>query len=226
MPILDGCCCFEQLSTGSKASAVYSFLSGVANIIIDLYAIVSLYWMRQELEANEREIWIPAGITVLMCFELAFNIIRLPLSLCLYVGVNQGYEGKNLIKAWKWGMGIFRVYQLFLMIYVLVWIGGHRMTDVIYVFPEAIVIAVYWLVETIVFISAMLCVVSYWEELMEEIFGKERRVRYFTKLANIRQAARNRLGMNTSRSYYGSRATLGGSQYSLARSQQSIPSKA
>ena len=41
-------------------------ISGVANIVIDIYALVSLYWMHHDLEANEQEIWSPYGL----CYKI------------------------------------------------------------------------------------------------------------------------------------------------------------
>lgn len=45
--------------------------------------------------------------------------------MCLFL---QGYEGKNLIFSWVYGMSAFRFYHFFLMMYVLIWIGGHRIS--------------------------------------------------------------------------------------------------
>ena len=56
-------------------------------------------------------------------------------------------------------------------------------------------------------IAAVLCVVSYWQELQEMLYGKERRIKYHRKLANIRTAALS--GHTTPyKSYYASRSML------------------
>jgi hypothetical protein len=72
-------------------------------------------------------------------------------------------------------------------------------------------------------IVAIMCVMSFWEELMDEVYGKFRRVKYLTMLANIRNAAlQNRTintGINTPRSYY---AQSVASTLHMAPSQMSI----
>lgn len=55
--------------------------------------------------------------------------------------------------------------------------------------------------------AAILCVVSYWQELMDDLYGKERRMKYYSKMANIRSAALSG-AMTPYRSYFGSRSTL------------------
>lgn len=65
-------------------------------------------------------------------------------------------------------------------------------------------------------VAAILCVVSYWQELQDDLFGKEKRVKYHRKLANIRTAALS--GVNTPyKSYYSSRSML-----QLNQSQMSL----
>jgi hypothetical protein len=57
---------------------------------------------------------------------------------------------------------------------------------------------------------------SYWQELQDDLFGKEKRVKYHRKLANIRTAALS--GVNTPyKSYYSSRSML-----QLNQSQMSL----
>lgn len=72
-------------------------------------------------------------------------------------------------------------------------------------------------------IAAILCVVSYWQELQDDLYGKQRRLKYYNKLANIRQAA---LSGNATpyKSYYSSRSMLmlSQSQASLNRSLQPL----
>lgn len=70
-------------------------------------------------------------------------------------------------------------------------------------------------------LAAILCVVSYWQELQDELYGKQRRLKYYSKLANIRQAALS--GHATPyKSYFSSRSMLmlNQSQTSLNRSFQ------
>ena len=64
-------------------------------------------------------------------------------------------------------------------------------------------------------IAAILCVVSYWQELQEMLYGKESRIKYHRKLANIRTAALS--GYSTPKSYYASRSML-----QLSQSQMSL----
>ena len=56
-------------------------------------------------------------------------------------------------------------------------------------------------------LAAILCVISYWQDLQDDLYGKERRMKYYSKLANIRNAALS--GQNTPyKSYFSSRSQL------------------
>ena len=79
--------------------------------------------------------------------------------------------------------------------------------------------------------AAIICVMSFWEELMDEVYGKFRRVKYLSMLANIRQAAMenrsiNTGGMNTPRSIYAhsvaSNLHMAPSQMSIGRKEKGI----
>jgi len=60
-----------------------------------------------------------------------------------------------------------------------------------------------------------MCVVSYWQELQEMLYGKERRIKYHRKLANIRTAALS--GYSTpGKSYYASRSMMQLSQSQIS----------
>jgi len=53
--------------------------------------------------------------------------------MCLYLSVRlavsvQEFEGKSLLFTWVYGVVIDRLYDLFLGVYLMVWIGGHRIT--------------------------------------------------------------------------------------------------
>ena len=56
-------------------------------------------------------------------------------------------------------------------------------------------------------IAAIMCVVSYWQEMHDELYGKERRITYYKKLANIRTAALSG-AMTPYRSHFASQTTL------------------
>lgn len=216
MPILTGCCCFTSLKTGSRASALFTAVTGICNIAIDISALIRLHYAENTMIAQEYWLYFPPGIIPLMYIELAFSVALLALAIVLLIGINYNYDGKSMIKAWVAGMCLDRFYDFFLGVYVLVWIGGHRFDDVVYVVPEAIVVAIYWLINSLVLIAAILCVVSYWQELQDDLYGKERRLKYYSKLANIRSAALS--GQNTPyKSYYSSRSML-----MLSQSQASI----
>ncbi|ESN98687.1 hypothetical protein HELRODRAFT_162141 [Helobdella robusta] len=86
--------------------------------------------------------------------------------------------------------------------------------EMIYVIPESIVVAIYWILNFFLLAAALICVVSYWQELLDDLYGKERRVKYFHKMANIRSAALS--GNNTPyRSGFGSKSSLMLSQGSI-----------
>jgi hypothetical protein len=143
------------------------------------------------------------------------------LGIVLLIGINYEFEGKKLLYTWIFGVIIDRFYDAFLGVYIMVWIGGHRFSDVIYVLPESIVIAVYWLLSTVIMVAAILCVVSYWQELQDLLFGKEHRIKYHRKLANIRTAALS--GYTTPyKSYYSSRSMLQLSQSQASLSNQDM----
>lgn len=216
MPILTGCCCFTSLKTGSRASAIFTAVTGICNIAIDISALVRLHYAEKTLIAQEFWLYFPPGIIPLMYIELAFSVVLLALAIVLLIGINYNYDGKSLIKTWVVGVCLDRFYDFFLGVYILVWIGGHRFDDVVFILPESIVVAIYWLLNSLVLIAAILCVISYWQELQDDLFGKERRLKYYSKLANIRSAALS--GQNTPyKSYYSSRSML-----LLSQSQASI----
>jgi hypothetical protein len=168
------------------------------------------------IEPQEQYVYFAPGILPLTYIELFSNVGAFILGIVLLIGINFEYDGQKMIYAWLWGIGLNRFYNIFLGVYIMVWIGGHRFTDVIYVIPESIVVAVYWIISTILMVAAILCVVSYWQELQDDLFGKEKRVKYHRKLANIRTAALS--GVNTPyKSYYTSRSML-----QLNQSQMSL----
>jgi len=177
------------------------------NFTIDVAAIVRMHMLFNEIEPQEKYVYFAPGILALTYIELFSNVAVFILGIVLLIGINYAYDGKRMIYAWIVGVSLNRFYNVFLGVYIMVWIGGHRFTDVIYVIPECIVVAVYWISSTIIMVAAILCVVSYWQELQNDLFGKEKRVKYHRKLANIRTAALS--GYNTPyKSYYSSRSML------------------
>ena len=58
-----------------------------------------------------------------------------------------------MIRSWKIGVIFFRLYEALLGTYILAWIGGHRVSDLIYMEPSMIVIAFYWLINTVLIVS-------------------------------------------------------------------------
>jgi len=40
----------------------------------------------------------------------------------------QEFEGKSMLFTWMYGVIIDRLYDVFLGVYIMVWIGGHRFT--------------------------------------------------------------------------------------------------
>lgn len=207
MPILTGCCCFDSLKAGSRASAFFTVVMAVCNIAIDISSLVRLHYLDKHLEPQQIFLYFPPGIIPLIYIELFYNVVLIALAVVLLIGINYGIDGKTMIYTWIIGVVIDRLYDIFLGIYILAWIGGHRFGEIVYVIPECIVVAVYWLLNFIILIAAILCVVSYWQELMDELYGKQRRLKYYSKLANIRQAA---LSGNATpyKSYYSSRSML------------------
>jgi hypothetical protein len=180
---------------------------GICNIAIDIAALVRLTDAINTMVPQESWLYFPPGIVPLMYIELAFSLGLIALGIILLIGINFTYDGKSFITAWVVGMSLDRFYDFFLGVYTLVWIGGHRFADCVYVVPESIVVAVYWLLNSCILLAAILCVVSYWQDLQDDLFGKERRMKYYSKLANIRNAALS--GQNTPyKSYFSSRSQL------------------
>ena len=93
--------------------------------------------------------------------------------------------------------------------------------------PEIIILIAYWLLCLILLVAAILCVVSYWQEFLNELCGKDNRTRYFSKLVNIRQAAlKHQAGTMTPslRSYYAaSQQSLNQHSHATAPSSMSVP---
>jgi len=179
------------------------------------------------LEWNEKYTFLPPGILVFMYIELLVNLITIGLAFVLWVGINRAYEGKKLINVWVYSMMACRIYEVLLGIYILAWLGKHRFGDILYVAPEIIVVVTYWGFCIGILIFSIVCVVSYWQDLLNDLCGKENRIRYFHKLINIRSAAlKGGGGMLTPslRSYYTSRERLAASQQSLVRSHATAPS--
>jgi len=40
----------------------------------------------------------------------------------------QGYDGEKYLYTWVYGMVFDRLYDMFIGVYILSWIGGHRIT--------------------------------------------------------------------------------------------------
>jgi len=210
MTVINACCCWFSLRTGSKATAVFTLLTAIANIIIDIWGIVELHWMHSVSEPNELFLWWPPGTLPLMYIELVMNLVLIAFSIILYLGTNKGYSGKRFVYTWIIGVCIFRGYEIFLGIYAMGWIGAHRYHDMIFVIPEALFIVVYWLINTILLVTGLLCVISYWQSVVDQMEGKVKRVRYLAMLENIQRAAAQGAG---GRSFY---TTMYNSQGSLA----------
>lgn len=214
MPIVGGCCCFETLKRGSRASAIFTMVIATCNVAIDITSLVRLHGLWNTLEPQETWLYLPPGLIPLIYIELGFSVGLWVLGVILLIGINYGIDGKRFIVTWLVGVVFDRFYDVFLGVYILAWIGGHRFSDIVYVAPESIVVATYWLLNFIILVAAILCVVSYWQDLEDDLYGKERRMKYYTKMANIRSAALS--GAATPyRSYFGSRSTLATSQGNL-----------
>lgn len=211
MPWMTGCCCFRTLQGGSRGSAVFTFVIACCNIVIDCAALARLHRLERTIEPQEKFVYFPPGIIPIMWVELIISVLMIGLGICLIIGINHGYDGEKYLYVWVYGMVFDRLYDIFIGIYILSWIGGHRFTDVIFIMPESIVVAVYWMVNSFVLIAAIICVVSYWQEMHDELYGKERRITYYKKLANIRTAALSG-AMTPYRSHFASQTTLVTSQ--------------
>lgn len=223
MPVLTACCCWKSLESGSRATAWFTGVTGAINFFIDVWLLVHLHWLDANLEDHEKVNFLPPGILAFVYIELFCNLGLIALAFVLLIGINRQHEGYVFIYGWTWGIGIHRSYQIFLGIYTLAFLGSHRITDIMFLTPEFSTVIIYWFLNTILLIAAIMCVMSFWEELMDEVYGKFRRVKYLTMLANIRNAAlQNRTmntGVNTPRSYYSQSVA---STLHMAPSQMSI----
>jgi hypothetical protein len=218
MPVMNGCCCFDSLKAGSRASSFFTMITAILNIIIDIWALINLHKLDKSLEPHERIVYFAPGLLAFMYIELALNVVLFVVSFLLLVGINQSYSGKKLIQTWILSVIGCRSYEILLGIYILAWVGGYRVSDIVFVAPELIVVAAYWLLNTVILIAAILCVISYWQELQDEIHGKEHRTKYFTRMSNIRAASAHRRPGTATPSYsYAASRTM---------SHMSIPSQA
>jgi len=207
MPIINGCCCFDSLETGSRRVAIFTWVTAICNIAIDISALVQMHHAYRTMVYQEFWLYFPPGIIPLIYIELAMSVGLVVLGVLLLIGINQGQHGWSYLFAWMIGVIIDRIYDVFLGVYILIWIGGHRFDDVLFVIPESIVVTIYWLLNSFILIAALICVISYWQELMDDIYGKEKRIKYYSKMSNIRAAALS--GVQTPyRSVYGSRSTI------------------
>jgi len=217
-PIISGCCCYDSLEAGSRASAWLTVGTGFINLIIGIRCLIQAHWLEGALEPNEKWAYLPPGVLVLLYLELACNVGMILIGLCLMVGMNRGYQGESMIKTWKIGIIFFRSFEVCLGIYLLAWVGAHRVTDIIYMQPEIILVAAYWILTTILIIAAVLCVVSYWYEIQDAVYGKERRVKFYQMKGNLRKAALGvRPGTATPSAYNYSMASMGMSQMGMSQ---------
>jgi hypothetical protein len=214
MPIITGCCCFRTLERGSRASGLFTMVISIINIVIDIAALVRMHYMANNAEPQQQWLYLPPGIIPLIYIELFVSVGTFALGILLIIGINYQHDGQRFVFAWLFGMIADRFYDVFLGVYILAWTGGHRFTEIIYILPESIVVAIYWLLNSFILIAAIICVVSYWQELLDDLYGKERRIKYFSKMSNIRNAAMSS-AVTPFRSQYGSRSTLMLSQGSL-----------
>ncbi|CAD5125391.1 DgyrCDS13626 [Dimorphilus gyrociliatus] len=222
MPWISGCCCFESLSKGSKASGVFTLVVGTVNICIGIILLYNMHWLEDNLEANEREIFLPPGCIPIVYLAQVFNVILIIVGLQLIIGVNRGLYGKNRIFLWIYFSIFHRSWELFLLVYTCVWFGSHRFTDIIFVIPEVHAVIAYWVICLVLLICAIICVASYWQEVDEESVGKFKRKKHFLKLSNIRQAGYHRHGASTPGSLYGiktPRSTVGLSRSTILAGQ-------
>lgn len=220
--------CLKSKKNGAIWSSYFTGFTAIINIIINLWLLVSLHKLLNYFVWNEKWNFIPPGILPILYIELLFNILLFFLSFVLMIGVNRGFQGKKHIFTWIWTFAAFRCYETFIGVYVLVWLGSIRIPDIVYMFPEIIFIVFYWSLDTVIMIWCMITASRYYKEAYLEMYGKEKRVRYFKMLSNIRSAALSKSqtlysGMATPRSMLMSRSTLGPGHSFATMSQASYP---
>ncbi|OAF66325.1 hypothetical protein A3Q56_05949 [Intoshia linei] len=99
------------------------------------------------------------------------------------------FEGKIYIYTWIFIIFTQRIYEIFIGTYFIVWNNHVQVWIILYLYPEMYMCIIYWFVSFGMIIFASIVFINHWNSLSNILYGKSRRVKYYNRLANIRQSA-------------------------------------
>jgi len=189
MVLLKSCCCWWQypdsIKRGSYAACVYTTVIGALQLILGGWAIYKMVWIRYAPDPddrwyeNELEYWFPPGSDAFLYIAFLFVIAKLVVSIFLWTGIEKGsfVKSKNSILAWVVTNAIFELYIVTVTIYICGYLQYYRLYD-LYFMHRGLVVGVWWaIIDTVVMFWALLCVLSFYQQLEEHEFGKARKTK-------------------------------------------------
>ncbi|KAF6017694.1 hypothetical protein EB796_023976 [Bugula neritina] len=189
MVLLKSCCCWWQypdsIKKGSYASCVYSTVVGAVQLIMAGWAIYKMIMIRyapnldDRWNDNEIVYWFPPGSDAFLYISFLFVIVKLIVGILLWSGIQRGnyLESKNYILAWVVLNAIFELYIVTVVIYICGYLQYYRLYDLYFMHRE-LVVGVWWaIIDTFVMFWAIICVLSFYQQLEEHEFGKARKTK-------------------------------------------------
>ncbi|KAF6020692.1 hypothetical protein EB796_021000 [Bugula neritina] len=196
MVLLRSCCCWwehnDSLKRGSYASCIYSTIIGAFQLILGGWAIYKTLWIRyspnrdERWEPNELEYWFPPGSDAFLYIAFLFVIAKLVVGIMLWSGIEKGeyIRSKNYITAWILTNGIFQFYVLIVTVYICGYLQYYRLYLMRFFYPilartltstsknRGMVVGIWFgVVDMAVMFWAIICVISFYQQLEEYEFG-------------------------------------------------------
>ncbi|XP_067944914.1 uncharacterized protein [Watersipora subatra] len=189
MVLLKSCCCWWQypdsIKRGSYAACVYTTIVGVLQLVLAGWAVYEMIWIRYSPNPDERwaenELvnWFPPGSDVFLYISFLFIVAKLVVSILLWSGIQRGsyLRSKNYILAWIVTNSIFEIYIITLTIYICSFLQYYRLYD-LYFMNRGMVIGIWWaILDTFIIFWAIICVVSFYQQLEDHEYGKQRKTK-------------------------------------------------
>lgn len=188
-------CCFDDLEKGAKYVVGFTAVTSIVNLIINISILVNVHWFYNNLEPLEEWTWLPPGTLAFLYIELIFNLIFLFLAYVLHSGIKENELRNKRYCCLGWGIGVMvaRGYEIFLMIYFLVWIGSYRISDFVFIYTEGLFIVAYWVIDTLILVLAVVLVNYYYAEQYYLRRGKMKRINFVAAMRKIRNKAITRI---------------------------------
>ncbi|CAH1796054.1 unnamed protein product [Owenia fusiformis] len=187
-PILTTCCCWGwDLEKGSTAAAFFTIIVSILDFCIGIWGLATLHGLLNELKPNEIENFFPPAIMVFVYLRFFLSLAAIIFAISLLIGINNRYQGKKYIWTWIIGMLVHRGIEIFGGCYALGWLGRHRLSELVFMHSELIILLAYWVFCLIVQLASHLCVVSFWQDLDWDVNGKEKQVMDLLMYADYRE---------------------------------------